>query len=78
MSCKKGGFVRIMHNDLHNLTAKIVSEVCKDTEIELKLLPLPGEELYGRTTNRSNEVRLNIRALGFWERGQQTFFNKGI
>ena len=78
MNCKKGGFVSIMHNDLHNLTANTVSEVCKDTEIEPKLLTLPGEELYGRTTNRSNEVRFDIRADGFWERGQQAFFNKGI
>ena len=52
----------IMHNDLHNLTAKIVPEVCKDTEIEPKLLPLPREELYGGTTNRSNEVILDSRA----------------
>ena len=62
MSCKKGGFVSIMHNDLHNLTAKIVPEVCKDTEIEPKLLPLPREELYGGITNRSNEVILDSRA----------------
>ena len=60
MSCKKGGFVSIRHTDLRDLTERIVSEACKDTEIEPKLLPLSGEELRGRTTNRSNEVRLNI------------------
>ena len=32
MSCKKGGFVSIRHNDLCDLTARIVSEVCKETE----------------------------------------------
>ena len=74
MSCKKGGFVSIRHNDLRDLTARIVSEVCKDTEIEPKLLPLSGE-LHGRTTNRSNEARLDIRTRGFWERGQQAFFD---
>ena len=57
------------HNDLHDLTARIVSEVCKDTEVEPKLLPLSGEELLGRRTNRSNEARLDIRAPGFWDRG---------
>ena len=60
MSCNKGGFLSISHNDLRDLTARIVPDVCKDTEIEPKLLPLSGEELRGRTTNRSNEVRLNI------------------
>ena len=75
MSCKKGGFGSIRHNDLRDLTAKIVSEVCKDIEIEPKLLSLSGEELHGRTTNRSNEARLDIKARGFWERGQQAFFD---
>ena len=69
MSCKKGGFVSIRHNDLRVITAKIVSVVCKDKEIQPKLLPLSGEELHERTANQSNEARLDIRARGFWERG---------
>ena len=72
MSCKKGGFVSIRHNDLCDLTARIASEVCKDTEIEPKLLILSGEELHGSTINRSNEARLYIRAREFWNRRQQT------
>ena len=48
MSSKKGKFVSIRHNDLHDFTARIISEVCEDTEIELKLLPLYGEELHGK------------------------------
>ena len=55
ISCKKGGFVSIRQNDLRDLTARIVSEVCKDTEIEPKLLPLPGEEVHGRT--RTDQMR---------------------
>ena len=74
MSRKKGCFVSIRHNDLRDLTG-IVSEVCKDTEIKPKLLPLSGEELHERTTNRSNEAGLDIRARGFWNRRRQTFFN---
>ena len=75
INCWKGGFVRIRQNHLRDLFAKIVSEVCKDTEIEPKLLPLPGYELHGRTTNVSSEERLDIRAQGFWNRDQQTFFD---
>ena len=55
ISCKKGGFVSIRQNDLRDLTARIVSEVCKDTEIEPKLSSLPGEEVHGRTN--INEMR---------------------
>ena len=43
MSCKKGGFIYIRHNNLRNLTANMMSEVCKDTEIEPKLTPLFGK-----------------------------------
>ena len=73
LSCKKGGFVTIRHNDLRDLTAKILSEVCYNTEIEPTLAPLSGD-LSNRTANRSNEARLDVRACGFWERGQQAFF----
>ena len=42
MSCKKksgnwgggGGFVSMRHDNLRDLTANIISEVCKDIEIE--------------------------------------------
>ena len=61
------------HNDLRDLTVKILSEVCYDTEIAPRLVPLSGEDLSNRTANRSNEARLDVRARRFWERGQQAF-----
>ena len=39
----------IRRNDLRDLTARVVSEICKDAETEPKLLSLPGEEVHGRT-----------------------------
>ena len=52
-----------------------MSEVCKDTEIEPILTTLSGEELPGRTSKNSNDVRVDIRTRGFWKRGQQAFFD---
>ena len=75
MNCKKGGVVTIRQNELRDLTAKKLSEVCYDTKIEPIFVPLSGEDLSNRTANRSNEVRLDVRARGFWERGQQAFFD---
>ena len=75
MSCKKGGFVTIRHNDLRHLTAKILSEVCYDTEIERTVVPLSGEDLSNQTANRSNETRFDVRVRGFWEREQQQLFD---
>ena len=44
MSCKKEDFVTVRHNDLRDLTTKILPEVCNDTEIEPKLAPLSGDK----------------------------------
>ena len=43
MNCKKGHFIYIRHNDLQHLTANMMSEMCKDTEIEPKLTLLSGD-----------------------------------
>ena len=75
MSCRKGGFLYIRHNDLRDLTANMMSEVCEDTKTKSKLTPLSGEELRGRTSNNSNEARVDIRSRGFWKWGQQAFFD---
>ena len=46
----------LRHNDLRDLAANMMSEECKDTEIEPKLTPLSGEELQGRTSNNSKSL----------------------
>ena len=73
MSCKKGGFINIRHNDLRDLTAKLLSEVCRDVEVEPTLLPLTGEHMDYRTAIETDEARVEIRARRFWIRGQQAF-----
>ena len=75
MSCKRGGFATIRHNDLRDLTANLLSNVCNDVEIEPKLLPVTGENFSNRTANTRTEARLDIRSRGFWVRGQQAFFD---
>ena len=75
MSCKKGGFITIRHNDLCDLTANLLAEVCKDFDIEPQLLPVTGETFDSRTANTSNEARVDIKSRGFWVTGQQAFFD---
>ena len=75
MSCKKGSFMFIRHNNPRDLTTKMLTEVCKDREIEPKLASLTGEELDSRTAHTTNKARLDIKARGVWERGQQGFLN---
>jgi len=45
LSCSNGAFPTIRHNDIQDLTADLLSEVCRDVSIELSLQPLTGESL---------------------------------
>ena len=75
MSYKKGGFINICHYDVRDLTAKLLSEVCHDVPVDPTLVPLTGELMEHLTTIETNETRLEIRARGFWRRGQQVFLD---
>ena len=65
-SCKKGGLISIHHNDIRNLTANILSEVCNDVEVEAKLVPLTGKQLQYRSVITKDEASIDIPARCFW------------
>ena len=73
MTCKKGGFVCIRHDEVRDLTASMLREVCHDVSTEPTLLALDGEHLNYKTANTSNGARVDISARGFWTRGQRAF-----
>ena len=76
MSCKKGGFVTLRHNEVRDITATLLSDLCKDVEIEPSLLTLNGEQHTMRKTAKTNdEVRLDICARSFWVSGERAFFD---
>ena len=51
LSCAKGGFPSIRHNEIRDLTATLLTEVCHDVCIEPGLQPISNEILTGATTN---------------------------
>ena len=57
--CRKGGLVITKHNELRNLTAEMVREVCKNVVIERLLTPLTREELL-KSSNTSNQARADV------------------
>ena len=76
MICPKGGFPSIRHNEVRDLTADLLTEVCHDVEIEPKMQELTGEHLLLRTANTEDGARLDIKARVFWEnRWQCAFFD---
>ena len=76
LSCKKGGFVTLRHNELRNITAELLNEVCVDVKVEPPLAKLNEDEvLQERSGNRNSEARLDVSAVNFWVTGQRAFFD---
>ena len=76
LSCPKGGFPSIRHNEVRDLTANLLTEVCSDVCIEPDLQPVEGEVLSGSSSNTQDGARLDIAANGFWGgRFERTFFD---
>jgi hypothetical protein len=75
MNCKKGGFVNARHDSIRDFEASLLSKACNDVETEPHLQPVTTEILHGRSANTSADARLDIRARGFWRRGQNAFFD---
>ena len=65
LSCKKGGFISIRHNQIRNITAKLLKEVCKDTCVQAEVQQPAGETLQSSTFT-GNEIPSDICARGFW------------
>ena len=76
MTCQDGGLPIIaMHNEIRDITAQWLVEVCTDVEIELQLQSLSGKIILPRMANKQGDARLDVRAKGFWRRQQDAFFD---
>ena len=60
VSCPKGGFPSIRHNEIRDLTASLLSEVCNDVCTEPHLQPISGEHLSATSANTQEGARLDI------------------
>ena len=61
-------------DEIRDLEAEILRAVCTDVEVELVLQEVTGEVL-PRGAHKAPDVRLDIRAQGFWAREQSAFFD---
>ena len=66
LSCPRGGFPSIRHNEIRDVTANLLTEVCHDVVVEPDLQPLTDEALACATSNLSDGARLDIAVNGFW------------
>ena len=76
LMCLYGGFVTLRHNDIRDLSASLLKEVCPNVCREPILQPLTGESLRLRSASTDDGARLDISAEGFWgHRYQRVFFD---
>lgn len=59
-SCPSGALPSIRHNDIRDLTAKLLTEVCPNVAVEPDLQPLTGETLSHRTSNYEDGACLDV------------------
>ena len=52
--------------DFRDLTAKLMSEVCHDVQVEPHLQPLSSELLHYKSAVHEDDARVDIRAASFW------------
>ncbi len=74
LSCPSGGFTILRHNEIRDLTANLLTEVCHQVSTEPDLQPVTSETFTKKSTNTQDGARLDIAMNGFWGgRHERTF-----
>ena len=74
LSCSRGGFPSIRHNEKRDITAEYLTEVCYGVGVEPGLQPVTDEAFSYRSENREDGARLDVVAESFWGRDRQRAF----
>ena len=75
--CRLGGYTIMRHNEVRNLEADLLKEVCRDVQVEPALIPLSGQ-LFPASTNHQDMARLDVSARGFSGPMKKAFFDVRI
>ena len=73
--CPFGGFPTIRHNEVRDLIASLLTEVCHNVTTEPSLQPISSETFSLASANTSNDAHLDVKARGFWSGGQDAYFD---
>ena len=61
-TCPHGGYPSLRHNEIRDITAQLMSEVCPNVAIEPTLQPVTNERFFHRSANTESGARLDVRA----------------
>ena len=74
LSCTKGGFPTFRHNEVKDLRASLLTEVCSNVSVEPGLQQLSGEELSRASANVDEGAQMDVAADSFWGRRRKRAF----
>ena len=76
LSFPTGGYPSIRHNEIRDITASMLSEVCHNVSVEPHLDKVTDESFRHKTAIRGDEARLDVAANGVWGgRFERAFFD---
>ena len=79
LHCAKGGYTHLRHNEIRDVSANLMDDVCHDVQIEPKLQSLDGDIFSSNSTTTDDDARLEIKANGLWcSRSNRTLFDVKI
>ena len=63
------------HDSVRNLLTSLIGKVCSNADVEPQLQPPNNERFNVRSPVTSPEIRLDMKARGFWSRGGTELFD---
>ena len=63
----------LRHNNIRDLEASLLKDICKDIKIEPELMPLGNSET--QSSNTAEKARLDVSAVGIWSSMERTFLD---
>ena len=77
MNCALGGFIIARHDNVRNFEGNLLKQICNDVQLEPPLQSTTGYS-FRPSVNTQDDARLDVRAKGFWRRGQNAYFDVRI
>ena len=75
ISCPKGGFPTLHHNEVRDFTVSLLTEAFSNVQLEPPLQKLTGEVLVEALANREDGARVDVAADNFWGDHQLAFLD---
>ena len=73
LTCRRGGYVVMRHNQIRDTIADVMKEVCHDVRVEPHLIPIESESLINSNASTEDNARLDVSGRGVWALFDRTF-----